>query len=134
MKTIIDVAASNTISKIEDFIMSVLRSRAHESRLGSIGPAVLTAVKSATGHHPRYGAVSKIVKNATVEMKAQPEVMSMVVDGLYDSVKLMSSIAKHAATTIRPEARRVYYVQKEKTRIEVDRPSHHHQTIGLGLI
>lgn len=80
---------------------------------------VSVAMTTAIGDQVSQGAVSKIVKDATVQMVAKPKVMSIIAGIFTKSDGLMSPIANNVPTTLKKEARNVEYVKTEKSKIEV---------------
>lgn len=66
-----------------------------------MGTAISKAVRIAIGNQASHGAVSKMARDATIQMLAQPEVLSMIAGGLKKSDKLMSPITKFVATAVK---------------------------------
>lgn len=67
--------------------------------------------------------MSKMAKDATVEIVPQPVVMSVIASELTKCDNLLSPVAKAVQTTIRQEVRKVNYVEKKDPKMEVNTPS-----------
>lgn len=72
---LIDVAVNNTMTLTNDRIITDLRLRADENWLSPMGTAVSMTVGTTSGYRISQGFVSKMVKNAIVEMVSRLEVM-----------------------------------------------------------
>lgn len=113
LKESFNVAVPNTMNSTDGRMISALRSRTDGSRLGRIGTAVSIAVGTEIGDQVSQGVMFEMVKDAAVEMVAQPKVMSMIAGGLTKSDKLTSPIAKFVVTPVKKKARNLDYVKKE---------------------
>lgn len=123
LKTIIDVAVTNTMTLIDERIISALQSCTDGNRLSPMGTAISTAVGTAVADQISQGMVSKMVKEEAFQLVRNPEVKTMIAAELTRSDELMSPIAKFVAKSVKQEARNVEYVRKEEPRIEVTPPS-----------
>lgn len=84
---------------------------------------MLIAIGTELGNQVTQDAVYKMVKNATVQMMTQPKALSKITGGFTKSDKIMYSIAKFVAATVKQNERKVEYVEKEDLKIEVSQPS-----------
>lgn len=69
-----------------------------------------------------------MVKEATIEAVAYPEVMSTIGGGSRNIDILLSPIAKFEAITVKREVRKVEYVSKKEKEIQISRLHRHHRT------
>lgn len=81
-KTIIDVVETNTMTLIEERIISAGLSCAAEKRLDLMGTVISFAVGAEIGDKVSQGAMPTMVKGATVQIVAQPEEMLIMGVGL----------------------------------------------------
>lgn len=70
-------------------------------------PTVRIALRTGISYQNSQGAVSKMSKDANVQMVAQTEVMWMIAGGLTKNDKIMSPIATVVAISVRPKTRKV---------------------------
>lgn len=106
LKTIIDVAVRNTMTVMEDRVISALQSGMDRNRLNQMATAALIAVGTAAGDQVSRGAVYKRVVNGTVQIIKQPDIMSTIAAGFTKSDKSLSLIANSVAKSIMKEASR----------------------------
>lgn len=62
---------------------------------------VYMVLRTSNGKQVSQRAVSKMVSDVTVQLIAQPEIMSMIAGGLRKSDKLMSFVANIVATIVK---------------------------------
>lgn len=85
-----------------------------------MGAAVSNALLKAIGNQVSQGTVCEMVKDATVQIKAQPKVRLMMVGGFTKSNKLMSVIAKFVETTVEQGTKKTKYIDTKEPHIEVN--------------
>lgn len=77
-----------------------------------MGTSVSILLRTAIGDQVSQGAVSKITKDATVQMVVQTKVLSIISGGLTMSDELMWYIAKLVIRAVKQKTRKVEYVKK----------------------
>lgn len=116
LKTLIDVAVTNTATLIDEQMVSTMQSCSDRNRLYPTVTAVSIAVGTAAVNQNSHGMVPKMVKEKAFQSVMNQEVKSMIAVLLARSDQYMSAIAKHVATTINQEAKEVDHVKNEPKR------------------